>query len=187
MIESKLKQIASDENGKYSKKEYTRVSTDGSRCPEIKHRILLTYHDCDIEIFINTGFLHTASVICNLSSYIRPIEFKINSLSPFINLFLRKKSRFKVKCNNDNFKYFLENKALIIFDDVMRTKNFDPSIFSDNTESINQIKMEFHIAFPDWINIFKKIISFYKIIIEELESDNRFISNNLYRENNSKD
>lgn len=184
MIKSKLKQIASDENGKYSVNEHTRVFSDGSRCPEIEHKIIFSYNDCNIKIFISTGFVETANVNCVLSSYIRPLDFEIESISPFINLFLRRKSRFKVKCKNKNFKDFLENRALLIFNEAMNTKNFAPNIFSKNENSYNQIVMEFHLVFSEWIEIFENIIVFYKTIIDELKSDNRFISSSHYKKGN---
>lgn len=182
MIESRLKQIASNENGEYSVKEQSRIFADGSRCPEIEHRIQISYNDCDIKIFISTGFLEIANVNCILSSYIRPIDFEIESVSPFMNLFLRRKSIFKVKCKNKNFKYFLENKALLIFDDDINTKNFAPTIYSKKEGRSNNIVMEFHLAFEDWIDIFEDVILFFKSVIDELNSDNRFISHTHYKE-----
>lgn len=184
MMESKLEQIASNENGKYSVKEYTKVFADGSRCPEVEQKIQFSYNDCDIDISISTGFVETATINCSLSSYIRPLNFEIESISPFINLFLRRKSRFKVKCKNKNLKYFLENNALLIFNDIMKTKNFAPNIYSKKEGSSNRIVMEFHLAFAEWVEIFEKVISFFKIVIDELKSDNRFISNVVYKTNN---
>ena len=96
--------------------------------------------------------------LCVLSSYIRPINFEIESISPFINLFLRRKSRFKVKCENKNFKYFLENRGLLVFSKEMKTKNFAPIIFSKNESSSNRIVMEFHLAFDNWVEIFDKVV-----------------------------
>lgn len=183
MIKSKLKQIASNENGKYSIKEHARIFADGSRCPEVEHNIIFNYNDCDIKIFVSTGFVETSKTTCTLSSYIRPIDFEIESFSPFINLFLRRKSRFKVKCKNKNFKHFLDSNALSVFNKSMRTKNFAPHIFSQNHGSANNIIMEFHLAFEEWVEIFEEVISFYKKVIDELKSDNRFIVNSVYKAN----
>ncbi|MEC3906227.1 hypothetical protein VOI54_04310 [Tamlana sp. 2201CG12-4] len=184
MTTTKLKQIADNENGEYSIKEHKRVFTDGSRCPEIEHKIQFSYTECNIEILISTGFKEAANINCTLSSYIQSLDFEIESISPFINLFLRKKSRFKVKCRHKNFKYFLENKALIIFEETMKTKNFAPNIFSKNNGLHNRIVMEFHLAFSEWVEIFESVILFFKTIIDELKSDNRFISSTHYKENN---
>ncbi len=77
---------------------------------------------------------------------------------------------------NENFKYFLEKKALPIFDNVIKTKNFSPEIYSYNKTSENKIIFEFHLGFENWIEIYEDIIIFLKLIIDELNSGNRFIA-----------
>ena len=184
MIESKLKQIASELNGEYTIEEYKISFTDGSRCPETYHIVKYEYAESEIHILIQTGFTETARILTTLSTYTRPIEFEIDCVSPFENLFSRKKTRFKVKCENENFEHFLENKALLIFDNIMKTENFNPRVFTQNQESNNQVVIEFHLGFPKWTEIFDQINQFLKLIIEELNSDNRFISNKVYKEKN---
>lgn len=183
MIESKLKQIASELNGEYIIEDYKISFTDGSRSPETYHKVRYEYGESKIFILIQTGFTETARVITTLSTYTRPIEFKIDCISPFENLFLRRVSRFKVKCENQNFKHFLENKALLIFDKIMETENFNPRIFTQY-ESNNQIVIEFHLGFPKWIEIFDELNQFLKSIIDELNSDNRFMSHKAYKGKN---
>ncbi|NGX85409.1 hypothetical protein [Aequorivita sp. KMM 9714] len=184
MIESRLKHIASELNGEYTIEDYKMIFTDGSRSPETYHIVKYEYAESEIHILIQTGFTETARILTKLSTYTRPIEFEIDCVSPFENLFLRRKTRFKVKCKNQNFKHFLENKALRTFDTIMKTENFNPRIFSENHESINQIVMEFHLGFPKWTEIFEEINQFLKSIIDELNSDKRFISNKIYKEKN---
>ena len=184
MIESKLEKLASDWNGKYTIEYYKKSFTDGSRSPETYHKVKYKYSESEIFILVQTGFTETARVITTLSTYTRPLEFEIDCVSPFENLFLRRKSRFKVKCTNQNFKHFLENKSLPIFDKIMETENFNPRIFTQNDELNNLIVLEFHLAFPKWCEIFHEINQFLKAIIGELNSDNRFISHNVYKEKN---
>ena len=184
MIESKLKKIASELNGEYAIEDYKISFTDGSRSPETYHKVKYKYSDSEIFILIQTGFTETARVITTLSTYTRPLEFEIDCVSPFENLFFRRKTRFKVKCEDQNFKHFLENKALLIFDNIMETENFNPRIFTQNDELKNQVVLEFHLGFPKWTEIFDEINEFLKLVIDELNSDNRFISNKVYKEKN---
>lgn len=184
MIESKLENIASELNGEYIIEDYKISFTDGSRSPETYHKVKYEYFESEIFILIQVGFTETARVITTLSTYTRPIEFEIECVSPFENLFLRRKTRFKVKCKNQNFKHFLENKALLIFNNIMETENFNPRIFTQNDESNNQIVFEFHLGFPKWTEIFDEINQFLKSIIDELNSDNRFVSHKVYKEKN---
>ena len=184
MIESKLKKIASELNGEYAIQDYKISFTDGSRSPETYHKVKYKYSDSEIFILIQTGFTETARVITTLSTYTRPLEFEIDCVSPFENLFFRRKTRFKVKCEDQNFKHFLENKALLIFDNIMETENFNPRIFTQNDELKNQVVLEFHLGFPKWTEIFDEINEFLKLVIDELNSDNRFISNKVYKEKN---
>lgn len=184
MIESKLKKIASELNGEYTIENYTISFTDGSRSPETYHKVRYEYSESQIFILIQTGFKETARVIATLSTYTRPIEFEIDCISPFENLFMRRKSRFEVKCENKNFKHFLNNNALRVFDKIMETENFIPRIFTQIDESDNQIVFEFHLGFPKWIEIFDEINQFLKLTIDELNSDNRFISHKIYKEKN---
>lgn len=184
MIESKLEKIASELNGKYTIEDYKISFTDGSQSPETYHKVKYKYSESEIFILIQTGFTETARVITTLSTYTRPLEFEIDCVTPFENLFLRRKTRFKVKCENQNFKNFLENKALPIFDNIMETENFNPRFFTQNDEMKNQIVLEFHLGFPKWTEIFDEINDFLNLIIDELNSDNRFISNKVYKEKN---
>ena len=184
MIESQLEKIASELNGEYTIEDYIISFIDGSRSPETYHKVNYEYSESQILILIQTGLIETARVITTLSTYTRPIEFEIDCVSPFENLFLRRKTRFKVKCRNQNFKHFLENKALLIFDSIMETENFNPRIFTQIDELNNQIVLEFHLGFPKWTEIFDEINQFLKSIIDELNSDNRFILNKVYTEKN---
>ena len=184
MIESQLEKIASELNGEYTIEDYKISFTDGSRSPETYHKVKYEYAESEIFILIQTGFTETARVMTTLSPFTRPIEFEIDCVSPFENLFLRRKSRFKVKCENKNFKYFLENKALSIFDNIMKSENYNPRIFTQKLDSKNQIVIEFHLGFENWMEIFDEITEFLKSIIDELNSDNRFISNKIYKEKN---
>ena len=184
MIESKLEKIASDENGKYTIEDYKTSFTDGSRSPETYHIVTFEYRESEIRIVVQNGFIETARVIVTLSTYTRPIEFEIDCISPFENLFLRRKTRFKVKCKNKNFKHFLENKALSIFDNVMESENYNPRFYTQVENSNNQIVIEFHLGFENWTDIFNEITTFLKLIIDELNSDNRFTSNKIYKETN---
>ena len=184
MVEKKLKQIAQKENGNYSINDYAISFTDGSRSPQSEYKIDFVYKDCRIYIIIQTGHVEFANIICELSSYIRPLDFKIDSTSPFENLFLRRSSRFNIECDNANFKSFLENDALTVFDDMMNTQNFNPTIFTENEGLRQKIKIEHHLAFPKWIESIDIINAFLKKVIDELKSDNRYISNADYRHKN---
>ena len=66
---------------------------------------------------------------------------------------------FRVKCKNKRFKYFLENNALPIFDEVVGEKNFTPNIISKKDGLSNKIIMEFHIVFPDWVDVFEGVVA----------------------------
>ena len=184
MIVSKLEKIASELNGKYTIDRHKIDFLDGSTSPETYHTIKYEYAASEIVIFAQTGFTETARVITTLSSFIRPIEFEIDCISPFENLFLRRESRFKVTCKNENFKYFLEHKALAAFDKTMETENFVPRVFTQNESMKNQIIFQFHLGFPKWLDIFTEIDQFLKLVIDELKSDNRFISHNEYKGKN---
>ena len=176
MIESQLKRIASELGGEYSIQYYKISFTDGSRNPETHHKIDYKYSESEISILVQTGFTETARVVATLAANTVPIEFEINSISPFENLFLRRKTRFKIKCKKQNFKYFLESKALLIFDHTMKTKNFNPRIFTQVNEFKNQIIFEFHLGFPEWYNAFEEINQCLKSIIDALNANNEFTS-----------
>lgn len=182
MIENRLSKIASEENGIYNFSEGKAVFTDGSRSPDNLHQIQFNYQECLIDIKIDIGVVNSVIVVCILSSDIRPIDFRIDSISHFENLFFNRKSRFKVECDNSNFKYFLENKALNIFEDISHSESFEPNIYTDNELTNKKIIIEFAICFPCWLTAIEKTNEFMKTVIRELKSDNRFISNTIYRQ-----
>lgn len=174
MVSIKLREIATNEGGVYSNKEYKTMDIKGSRSSFYIHSIRYSYKGCLIESLIQTGENQTASIECILSPDIELIDFKIISISPFSNLFLRRSSRFKVRCDHKQFKFFLEKKALPLFESIMKTRNFDPNIFSTKSENKNKIKFEFHLAFSGWVDVFVPINSFFKLLIDELGSVTQF-------------
>ena len=177
IVKARVAEIATKEGGQYAFERSVAHLGDGGTCPVTHYYTKFEYKDCDIIVSIKTGQIESASVECTLASHIRPVAFNIESISPFVSLFLRRKSRFKVKCENESFKQFLDEQALPVFNEVMDTKNFAPRIYTVKEGFDNKIKVNFHLAFPGWIDVFEDIISFLKLTVDELLSDNRWRSN----------
>ena len=170
MIENYLQNIATNENGSYICEHLKVAFPDGSKRPQSNHKLQFQYNDSVIEILIQIGISDSVKIVATIPNSTFLVDFEIECLSPFENLFFRRRSRFKVKCKNKTFKYFLKNNALTVFDEIMETKNFDPRIFYQNHESHHEIVFEFHIAFENWIYTIEDIIKFLKIVLAELKN-----------------
>jgi hypothetical protein len=169
MIETYLQNIASNENGRYTF-EYFKVGLPiGSKGYQTNHKLQFEYNESVIEILIQIGLGDSVKIVTTIPYFTQLVDFAVECISPFENLFLRRKSRFKVKSKNKTFRYFLENKALAVFDKIMETQNFDPRIFTQNQESHRELVFEYHIAFENWIFTIEEIIKFLKIVLDELK------------------
>ena len=171
MIENYLQNIATYEKGIYTCEHLKVAFPDGSKRPQSNHKLQFQHNGSVIEILILVGLVDSVKIMATIPHYTQLADFQIECLSPFENLFFRRKSRFKVKCKNKTFKYFLENNALTVFDEIMKTQNFDPRIFHQNQDSHHQIVFEFHIVFENWVCIMEHIIKFLKIVLDELKNN----------------
>ena len=164
MIETYLQNIATNENGSYNCEHLKVTLNDGSKRLQSNHKLQFKPKDSVIEILIQIGLGDSVKIVTTIPHSTVLVDFEIECISPFENLFFRRKSRFKVKCRNENFKYFLENNALSVFDEIMENQNFDPRIFTQNHESRQEIIFEFHIAFENWLYTIEEIIKFFSPI-----------------------
>lgn len=171
MIETYLQNIATTENGNYSCEQLQVAFPDGSKRLQSAHKLQFQYDDSVIEILIEIGLSDSVKIVSSIPNATPLVDFEIESISPFENLFFRRKSRFKVKCKSKTFKYFLENNALTVFDTMMKTQNFSPNIFYQKQEAHPEIVFEFHIAFENWIYTIEDIIQFLKIVLTELKNN----------------
>lgn len=171
MIETYLQKIATNENGSYSCEQLQVAFPNGSKRPQSNHKLQFQHHDSVIEILIQIGLGDSVEILTTIPHSTALVDFEITCVSPFENLFFRRKSRFKVKCKNKNFNSFLEDTALIVFDGIMETRNFAPRIFYQNQESHHKIICEFHIAFENWMYAIEDIIKFLKIVLTELKNN----------------
>ena len=171
MIETYLQNIATIENGSYIREHLKVDFPDGSRRPTSNHKLQFQFNDSVIEILIQIGLSDSVKIVVAIPHSTNLIDFEIECLSPFENLFFQRRNRFKVKCKNKTFKYFLKNNALTVFDEIMKTKNFDPRIFYQNQESHHEIVFEFHISFEIWVYSIEDIIKFLKVILAELKNN----------------
>ena len=168
MIETYLQNIATSEKGNYIVEQIKVALPNGSKRRQSNHKLQFKYNSSVIEILIQIGLGDSVKIVTTIPHSTQLVDFEIECISPFENLFMRRKSRFKVKSKNKTFKYFLENNALEVFDKIMESQNFDPRIFTQNQQSHNEIVFEFHIAFENWIYTIEDIIKFLKMVLDEL-------------------
>lgn len=172
MIAKSLEKIASRNNAKYEFKEETISMLDGSCHPRTSYKLELFYKNCIVNINVNTGYHEFVRASCFFPKFIRPIKFKISSVSPFENLFYLKKTRFKITCENETFKTFLTQVVQSSFISKQNNRNFTPETFFDRTDGANTIITEYHLGFEDWITTIDPLINFYKAIIDYFTLEN---------------
>ena len=186
MIKTYFKEIAERENGKfYFKDENVVIHITGARTPNVIFQIKFKYKGNKIVIKNRTGTNYIGSIICDFTSHLQIVEFKINSRSHLSNLFTRKKSRFIILCENKNFVHFLNtNMAFKKLSEIANKTNFTPEVDCIKKDKSGKITTNYHLEFDDWTQVIEPMIDFYKNIIDEFEKRNAHLSNSQYRSMN---
>lgn len=175
-----FKAIAEKENGKFYVQDSDISLGGGVRSPNVIYLIKFDYKDCAFTILNTTGTSYQANITCNLSKSLQVIAFEITSISHLSNLFLRKKSRFNVKSDNENIIYFLkQNKAIKKLSAIAQAHNFSPWMTCD-TEA-KSIVSKYHLEFDDWTQVIAPTIALYKNVIDEFEKRVAHLSHSQYR------
>lgn len=174
MTTSKLQQIATNLDGKYTVEDYTVTYHNGAKSYDKRHVITYDYLGAKTVIFVQEGAADSARIITTLPDHINYTAFEINCISLFEKMFWWQKSRFKVICKNQDFYQFLTQKALVVFDKRMKKDNFNPHIFTQKSDLSNQIVIEFHLGFSAWWDIFEEINQFLQIILQKLNTNNTY-------------
>ncbi|WP_034057304.1 hypothetical protein [Lacinutrix jangbogonensis] len=181
-----FRDLADVEGGEFYFKDKDILSGHelGVRNPNVTYLLIFSYKDNQFSIFNSTGTSFVGEIACEFSSTLKPIEFELNSISYFLNLFLRRKNRFKIKSDNENIKHFLSKseamKKLIL---IAKKEAFNPFIVCE-IEKNKRISTKYHLEFDDWTQVIEPIIELYKELIDEFEKGYLNVSNKAYKELN---
>lgn len=184
MYKEFFKKLAEKENGKFYFKDEDISIGMGVRSPNVLYQITFDYKNNPFTIIHRTGTAYVGTISCKLNTTLQPIEFEINNTSHIQNLFLRKKSRLKIKSDNTNINYFLtKNDSLHILNQIAKKENFSP-IITCKFDEVWKIEAKYHLEFDNWIEPIDPIIELYKNLIDEFEKRIVNISEKAYREIN---
>ncbi|WP_298321387.1 hypothetical protein [uncultured Aquimarina sp.] len=184
MYKKLFKELAEKENGKFYYQDNDIAIGGGVRSPNVIFKIKFKYKDNEFTIINRTGTAYVGTISCELSKDLQPIEFELNTISHLKNLFLRKKSRFKINTHNRNLKDFLsKNSSLKLLSKIADKEDFSPIITCQNDCSW-EITTKYHLEFDNWTQVLEPIIELYKELIDEFEKRIANISSKAYRELN---
>ncbi len=184
MYKAFFKNLAEKENGKFFYKDENIAFLDGVRSPNVIFRVEFDYEDNHFTIINRTGTAYVATITCVLSNTIQPIEFEINNITHFQNLFLRRKSRLKIKSDNHNIEHFLtQNKSFKTLEEIADRDKFSPIITCER-ENKWKIITKFHLEFDVWTEPIEPILTLYKDLIAEFQKWIANISAKSYRDMN---
>ncbi|GER59737.1 hypothetical protein [Patiriisocius marinus] len=178
-----FKNLAKTEGGEFYFKDKDILSGHGLgvRSPNVTYLVKFNYKDHNFSVMNSTGNSFVGIITCNFSSTLKVTDFKIDTISHFKNLFLRRKSRFKITAKNENIKSFLlANKSFIKLELIAKKGAFDPLIVCEFNES-KSISTKYHLEFDDWTDVVEPIIELYKNLIDEFEKGVLNISNISYQ------
>ncbi|MBD3863080.1 hypothetical protein [Olleya marilimosa] len=179
-----FKNLAEKENGKFYFKDEDISIGMGVRSPNVLYKITFDYKNNPISIINRTGTAYVGIISCELNTTLQPIEFEINNTSHIQNLFLRKKSRLKIKSDNSNINYFLtKNDCINILSQIAKKENFSP-VITCKFDGVWKIEAKYHLEFDNWIEPIEPIIELCKNLIDEFEKRIANISEKSYREMN---
>lgn len=131
-FEQAIKKITKNLDGKLNINKEKVSFADGSVHPLETYLITLEYRGLRINFKNTIGYQASGKVTCLVDNAIPIFDFEISTISHFINLFLRKENRFKVKCSDIHFKTYLKKKALKELEYISSQTSFDPYIFIKN-------------------------------------------------------
>jgi len=152
--------------------------------PNVIFLVKFKYKDNEISILNQTGTSFVGNINCKLNKTLQPIAFEISSISHITNLFRRRKSRFKIKTENENIKYFLEqSSSLNQLSKIAEKENFSPLITCELNDFWS-IESNYHLEFDNWTQVVEPTIKLYKALIDEFEKRIANVSNGNYREMN---
>ena len=172
--------IAEKENGEFYFQDADIKVGGGVRSPNVNYLIKFIYKDCVFSVLNTCGLSFEANITCKLAKNLQAIPFEITSIPHLTNLFLRKKSRFKIKAENENMSYFLkQNKALKELSILAHKDNYSPWMVCDTKEQT--IVTKYHLEFDDWTAVIEPTIIFYKNLIDEFEKRIANLNHSQYR------
>jgi hypothetical protein len=180
MIKAIFKEIAEKEQGVFHFQDSDVRIGGGVRSPNVNYLVKFKYKDCEFSILNTTGTSYEANITCKLSSSLQAVAFEITSISHLSNLFLRKKSRFKIKAENENITYFLkQNKALTALSILAHKDNYSPRIVCN--KEARSIVTKYHLEFDNWTHVVEPTIALYKSLIDEFEKHIAHVNHSQYR------
>ena len=94
-----FKKLAEKENGEFYFQNKNIAIGGGVRSPNVRYKVTFKYKGNWFTIINRIGTANVGPIKCELSKTLQPIRFEVNTISHLKNLFLRKKSRFKLNTN----------------------------------------------------------------------------------------
>lgn len=164
-----FKKLAEKENGEFYFQNKEIAIGGGVRSPNISYKVTFKYKGNGFTVINQTGTSNVGTIKCELSKTLQPIGFEVNTISHLKNVFLRKKSRFKIHTDNRNLMSFLsKNNAFKLLGDIANKENFSPIIKCELDNSWI-ISSKYHLEFTNWVQVVVPIIALYKNLIDEFE------------------
>lgn len=130
------------------------------------YNLNIEYKNTNIEIRNELGNHNLGKINCILPSNKIP-PFKITTNNHFYNLFFKKKTLFKVRCENENFKsnleQFLVNSGM---NEIAKESSFQPTIQLIYKDKQAFLQTDYHLEFDDKIGALHALIYFYQNLID---------------------
>lgn len=182
MYKTAFRELATRENGTFFFQDKDISIGDGVRNPRIVFKVVFEYKGNHFTVLNITGTSYSGNITCKLSKSLQPISFTVDNISHLQNLFLRRKSRLKIKTENKNLKLFLsKNKNFQTLIEIANKDNFCPYIFCKQA-SYWSIVTEYHLELDNWLEVLDPLINLYKDLIDEFEKRIANINQKAYRE-----
>ena len=173
MYKSFFTDLAKKENGKFLYKDESLAYINGVRSPNVNYRVDFDYLGCHFTVINRTGTAYVGMIKCEISPNLNPIEFEINNITHFENLFRRKKSRLRIKSDNLDISNFLKNnEEFIELERIAARDKFSPVIVCENKGNW-KIMSKYHLEFDNWIEPVEPTIALFKSLINKFDMGSR--------------
>jgi hypothetical protein len=180
VIKTFFKHLAEKENGIFQYED-SKAYLGGTANPYVTFRLQFHYKGHHFQITNVTGTEYVGNFLCTLKSDLQVVDFEIDSISHFKNLFVRRKQRLRVTSKNENVVYFLEqNESLKQLREIGKEEKFSPRIICSSKD--RTIETQYHLEFDDWHQVIEPLIQLHKDVIDEFEKNRLKSSPRAYQE-----
>lgn len=169
MLQAKLKEIATNENGIYNRSDLKADGYNGSFHHFVRHQLDFEYKGIHIYFMCDTGNYSVATIKYSIPGQSIKKEFKIITKGILYKIFNRKKDCIHIKTHDPVFKnHMLKSNSFRQLNNLAKEFLFEPTITGESIDLKFEVTCKYHLLFEKKDEVLDPLFSFHKTIIDYL-------------------